>query len=82
MNEEHYKIVQHDGGWAYKVDDVFSETFASHEDAVQAARLAAQRQRATGESQGISYQDAKGKWHEEVAPGDDRPATDVIDGAG
>jgi hypothetical protein len=22
-----YEIVQHDGGWAYKVDGVFSESF-------------------------------------------------------
>jgi hypothetical protein len=26
-----YEIVQHDGGWAYKVDGVFSETFPTHE---------------------------------------------------
>ncbi len=26
MTKVTYKIVQHDGGWAYRVDDVFSET--------------------------------------------------------
>ena len=79
MTEEHYKIVEHDGGWAYKVEDVYSETFPSHAAALEAAKLAAQRQRTTGEPSGISYQDEKGQWHDEVAPGDDRPTTDVLD---
>ncbi len=26
MTELTYEIVQHDGGWAYKLGDVFSET--------------------------------------------------------
>jgi hypothetical protein len=30
MNKISYEIVEHDGGWANKVDGVFSETFASH----------------------------------------------------
>ena len=28
-----YHIVEHDGGWAYQVDGVFSETFPSHDAA-------------------------------------------------
>ena len=28
-----YEVVQHDGGWAYKVDGVFSETFPTHAEA-------------------------------------------------
>ena len=79
MSEEIYHVVEHDGGWAYKVEDVFSETFPSHAAALEAAKLAAQRQRLGGESEGISYQDPQGQWHEEVASGDDRPATDVVD---
>jgi hypothetical protein len=31
-----YRIVEHDGGWAYKVGDVFSETFPSRESAQKA----------------------------------------------
>ena len=31
MSKIHYKIVQHDGGWAYKLGDVFSEPFATHD---------------------------------------------------
>jgi hypothetical protein len=30
MNKITYEVVEHDGGWAYRVDGVFSETFPSH----------------------------------------------------
>jgi len=30
-----------------------------------------------GETRAISWEDGKGKWHEEVARGDDRPETEV-----
>ena len=39
MNKVTYEIVEHDGGWAYKVGDVFSETFATRELAHAAAAL-------------------------------------------
>ena len=26
-----YHIIEHDGGWAYRVGDVISETFPSHD---------------------------------------------------
>jgi len=80
MTELVYKIVEHDGGWAYKVGDVFSESFASHDEALAAARSAAARQELSGETTGIEYEDERGVWHEEVAKGDDRPETDVVDG--
>ena len=79
MSEVKYKIVQHDGGWAYKVDGVFSETFSTHEDALEAAKAAAQHQRAPGQTDVIEYEDEKGKWHTETAPGSDRPSTAVED---
>lgn len=72
-----YHIVEHDGGWAYKLGDVFSETFRSHDLALQAARHAAMEQEQPGRTSGIRYEDAGGKWHEELARGDDRPQTDV-----
>ena len=72
-----YKVVEHDGGWAYKVGDVFSETFRTHEDAHAAAEIAAREQKSPGESEAIEYQDASGKWRVEDTKGDDRPATDV-----
>ena len=77
-----YKIVEHDGGWAYKVDGVFSEPFATHEDALTAARIAAAEQRQPGHAEAIEWEDANGKWHAETSSGSDRPETDVQDSAG
>lgn len=75
-----YKIVEHDGGWAYKLGDVFSETFRSRDEAVRAARRVAAEQQMPGQTQAILYEDAEGKWHEELARGDDRPIADVDEG--
>ncbi len=72
-----YEIVEHDGGWAYRVDGVFSETFPSHDMARRAAERAAREQVVPGETRGISYEDADGRWHDEVSAGADRPETDV-----
>ena len=74
-----YQIVEHDGGWAYKVGDVFSETFRTHDEALQAARIAASEQELPGETTDISWEDEKGRWHDETARGDDRPQTVVED---
>ena len=72
-----YEIVEHDGGWAYKVGDTFSETYATRERAVAAAQMAADEQKVAGETTPISWEDREGKWHDEVAKGGDRPATEV-----
>ena len=32
-----YRIVEHDGGWAYRVGGTFSETFPDHDSARAAA---------------------------------------------
>ncbi|MEN5084532.1 DUF2188 domain-containing protein [Bosea sp. TWI1241] len=74
-----YEVVEHDGGWAYKVGDVLSETHPSHAAALKAAEDAAARQTLAGETDGIVYQDAAGGWHEELADGRDRPQTRVVD---
>ena len=74
-----YHIVQHDGGWAYSLDGVFSEAFPSHDAARAAAQRAAAEQRTPGDSAAISWEDASGKWHEEMADGHDRPVIDVED---
>jgi hypothetical protein len=72
-----YEIVEHDGGWAYRADGVFSEPFPTHAAAREAAERAAKEQVVPGDTTGISYEDKDGHWHDEVAEGDDRPATDV-----
>lgn len=79
MTELVYHVVEHDGGWAYKVDGTFSETFATREAAHRAAERAAAEQRQSGESAGITYEDSSGRWHSEVSSGDDRPETKVDD---
>jgi Uncharacterized protein conserved in bacteria (DUF2188) len=77
MSKVVYEVVEHDGGWAYKVGDVFSETFKSHNLAHEAAERAAREQRVAGETTNISYEDTRGRWREETAKGGDRPDTDV-----
>ncbi|QCI67766.1 DUF2188 domain-containing protein [Phreatobacter stygius] len=79
MAELHYQIVQHDGGWAYKLGDVISETFASHDEAVIAAEGVAARQHRPGEPVDIEYEDGDGRWHKEHSSGDDRPDVRVDD---
>ena len=79
MSEITYEIVEHDGGWAYKVDGVFSEAFPTHAAALQAAIAAAAEQAVPGETEKIEFEDAKGKWHSETARGRDRPHTVVKD---
>jgi hypothetical protein len=32
-----YRIVEHDGGWAYRLGDTFSETYPDHDSARAAA---------------------------------------------
>jgi len=77
MTKLTYEIVKHDGGWAYRVDGTFSEPFPSHDEAREAAERAARQQAIPGESTSISYEDSKGRWHDEVSGGQDRPETDV-----
>jgi cytosine/adenosine deaminase-related metal-dependent hydrolase len=77
MTKITYEIVEHDGGWAYQVDGVFSETFRSHDLARKAAERAAKEQVVAGTTTGISYEDKAGRWHDELSAGDDRPETDV-----
>jgi hypothetical protein len=79
MTKVTYEIVEHDGGWAYKMGTTYSETFASHADALAAAKIAAAEQQVAGRTEGIEYEDAAGKWHGEVSQGDDRPQTEVSD---
>ncbi len=77
MTKITYRIVRHDGGWAYKVGDVFSEPFGSRDEARRAAGRAAREQIVPGEPTVISYEDRYGRWHEERSAGSDRPEPEV-----
>ena len=79
MSDIHYEVVEHDGGWAYRLDGAYSESFRSMAAAHPAAAAAAAEQGTPGDSEVIAYQDPKGEWHEEIAKGEDRPSADVTD---
>ncbi|RTL48936.1 MAG: DUF2188 domain-containing protein [Bradyrhizobiaceae bacterium] len=79
MSKVVYEIVEHDGGWAYKFNSVFSETYPTHAAAHAAAAAAAAEQRVPGPAAVIQYEDEDGKWREESVRGDDRPSTEVHD---
>lgn len=76
-----YRIVPHDGGWAYKLGDSFSETFSTHDNARAAAAAVAREQRVPDETAWIEYEDASGEWVTERADGHDRPRTEIEDQA-
>jgi len=77
MAKLHYKIVQHDGGWAYTLGGVFSEPFASHATALATAKRVAAEQHVPGNTTTIEFQDQAGVWHTELSEGGDRPEVDV-----
>lgn len=79
MSKVVYEVVEHDGGWAYKFNNVYSETYPTHAAAHAAAATAAAEQRVPGPTAVIQFEDEKGEWHEETARGDDRPSTEVED---
>jgi hypothetical protein len=78
MPKIHYQVVQHDGGWAYRLNDVFSEPFRSKAAALAAARRVAAEQHIPGDTTKIEFQDEVGKWHTELSEGTDRPDADVV----
>jgi hypothetical protein len=74
-----YHVAEHDGGYGYRLDDVWSETYPTHDQALAAAKAAAYRQHVDGGDAEISYQLADGRWKTEHADGGDRPDTAVVD---
>lgn len=79
MTQVTYRIVEHDGGWAYKVGDSFSETFPDAESARTAAARAAREQRVADNTAWIEFETTTGEWVTERADGHDRPDT-VVEG--
>lgn len=74
-----YRIVPHDGGWAYKLGDSFSETFATHDAARAAAAVVSREQQVPDRTSWIEFEDSSGQWITERADGHDRPETTVED---
>ncbi len=79
MSDIIYEIVQHDGGWAYKANGVFSEAFATRAEALAAAQTAAAEQEVPGHRETIEYEDDGGEWHTETVSGRSRPHAVVKD---
>jgi hypothetical protein len=77
MSKLVYKVVKHDGGWAYEALGTFSETYRTREAARTAARLAAAEQSSVEAPTPIEYEDEQGRWHREVTQPNDRPKTVV-----
>nr|WP_188112511.1 hypothetical protein [Rhizobium tropici] len=74
-----YNVGKHDEGFAYRVGDVWSETFPDHESALAAAKSAAARQQQGGEDAQITYQLYDGRWKTEHVSRGEGPTTNVID---
>ena len=74
-----YRIVEHENGYAYRVGDTISETFATRAAAHRAAEAAAAEQTAPGEATEILYETQDGEWRRQDVSGRDRPQTEVQD---
>ncbi|MDM9627550.1 DUF2188 domain-containing protein [Rhizobium sp. S152] len=72
-----YHVGSHDGGWAYRLGDVWSEAYPTHAAAQAAAQQAARRQHIIGQPAEILYQDQDGTWRREFVGPADRPSASV-----
>lgn len=77
MTQVTYRIVEHDGGWAYQLAGTYSETYPTHDLARDAAIRVAREQRISDQTAWIEYEKADGEWITERADGHDRPDTQV-----
>ena len=72
-----YRIVEHDGGWAYELGGTYSETVPDHDGARVAAMTVSREQKVPDEDTLIEYADTSGRWVTERADGHDRPEVEV-----
>ncbi|MBY5404571.1 DUF2188 domain-containing protein [Rhizobium sp. WSM1274] len=61
-----YQVVPHDNGWAYKLGDTLSETYATADEAIIHAKDAASRQKIGDGDALLAYPAPDGGW--EVQP--------------
>ncbi|MBY5368737.1 MULTISPECIES: DUF2188 domain-containing protein [Rhizobium] len=61
-----YQVVPHDNGWAYKLGDTLSETYATADEAIVHAKDAASRQKIGDGDALLAYPSPDGGW--EVLP--------------
>lgn len=82
MTEVIYEIGEHDGGWAYKVGNVYSDPIAPAKAFMQPRPKSLWNSACPGETEAIQFEDAKGQWHTETAQGGDRPRPEIITDCG
>lgn len=66
-----YRIVEHNGGWAYQLGSTYSETYPSHDTARSAAAGVAMAQKVPAEAAFIEYEAEPGQWVTERADGEE-----------
>ncbi|RUM25871.1 DUF2188 domain-containing protein [Rhizobium vallis] len=57
-----YHVVPHDNGWAYKLGDTLSETYATADEAIVHAKDAASRQKIGDGDALLAYPSPDGGW--------------------
>ncbi len=57
-----YQVVPHDNGWAYKLGDTLSETYATADEAIVHAKDAASRQKIGNGDALLAYPSSDGGW--------------------
>jgi len=72
-HDDTYKVVEHDGGWAHEANGRYCGTFRTREQARTTARLATSAPATPREGVRISSEDEKGRGHNDVGGGTDRP---------
>jgi hypothetical protein len=65
MNKITYRVVKHDGGWAYESDGAHSEQFRTREAARQAARLAAAGHASAQQTAPRPSENKAGQWYDD-----------------
>jgi Uncharacterized protein conserved in bacteria (DUF2188) len=60
-----YRVVKHDGGWAYETDGSYSRQFRTREAARKAARLAAAEQTSAYGTSARPSKNEEGQWFDD-----------------
>ena len=79
MSEVTYEIVEHDGGWAYKVDGALSRCSRPMRQRSRQHRPPPLSRKPPARPKRLNTKTRKGKWHTETARGSDRPETHIKD---
>jgi hypothetical protein len=65
MSKITYRVVKHNGGWAYETDGTCSEQFRTREAARKAARLAASGHASAYATAARTSESEEGQWHDD-----------------